>query len=158
MIWEFFKLRVKMLLSTRISRYKLSSKSALRQAEARLESPEQAFQLDPSLDAASSVKVQSRLVNTLHFEKAKQKIFFCKQRIFEHRERAGILLAYLAHLDHRPPVVVSLVDPTGQRITDPDLVVGEFHVFFPTLYSSTTRYTHDELISFLQPVNFPLLS
>lgn len=125
MIWESFKLHVKMLLSTRISRYKLSSKSALRQAEARLDSLEQAFRLNPSVDTVLSVKVQSRLVNTLHFEKAKQKIFFCKKRIFEYGEWAGRLLAYLAHLDHRPPVVVSLVDPTGQQITDPDLVAGE---------------------------------
>ena len=49
--------------------------------------------------------------------------------MFESGERAGRLLAYLAHLDHRPPTVVSLRSSAGVLITDPDAVAEEFRSF-----------------------------
>lgn len=65
------------------------------------------------------VKLQNRLVTQLHIAKARQQVFFCKQRVFEHGEQAGKLLAHLVHLNDKPPVVVSLTAPQGGIITDP---------------------------------------
>lgn len=57
--------------------------------------------------------MQVRLTDQLHLQKAKQGIFFSKQRIYEFGERAGKLLAFMAHLDHKPPVVVSPIKDGG---------------------------------------------
>lgn len=54
---------------------------------------------------------------------------FSKQRIFEQGECPRKLLAYLAHLDSRPPVVITLRSDTAGVITDPALIVREFADF-----------------------------
>lgn len=117
-VWESFKLHVRIILSARINSQKASSKLVLQQAEERLSSLEQVFLAYPSAANASLVSLQSRLPDQVHFEKAKQGIFFSKKCIFEHGEYAGKLLAYMAHLDHRPPVVVTLQSASGTMITD----------------------------------------
>ncbi|PIO29737.1 hypothetical protein AB205_0131390 [Aquarana catesbeiana] len=150
-IWETFKLHAGMILSMRINRHKASSKLLLRQVEEKLHTLERDFQTDPTPANASLVCMQARLTDQLHIEKAKQGIFFTKQRIFEHGERAGKLLAYIAHLDHKPPVVVSLQTASGDVVTDPDLVAGEFGAFYSSLYSSATNYSQEELSSMAVP-------
>lgn len=119
--WEAFKMHARMILSTRINRHKATSKQLISQAEEHLHTLEQ-NQNSPTAANASLVHKQSRLTNQLHFEKAKQGIFFSKQRVYEHGERAGKLRAYMAHLDHKPPVVVSLQTASGVKTTDPEQV------------------------------------
>lgn len=157
-VWDAFKLHARMILSTHINRHKATSKVLLRQSEDHLHMLEQTFQSDPTAANATLVRAQSRLTEQLHVEKAKQGIFFNKQRIFEHGERAGKLLAYMAHLEHKPPVIVSLQSASGTRITDPDLVAEEFRSFYSNLYCSTARYSQQELLAFLQGIDFPTLT
>lgn len=116
------------------------------------------FLTDPSAANASLVRLQSRCTDQLHFEKAKQGIFFSKQRIFEHGEHAGKLLAYIAHLDHRPPVVVQLQAASGAEISAPGLMAEEFRRFYSDLYTSTAQHTQTELSQFLQDIDFPTLT
>lgn len=73
---EALGLHAHMILSARINRHKASSKLVLQQAEEHLSSLEQVFLTDPSTSNASLVHLQPRLTNQLHFEKAKQGIFF----------------------------------------------------------------------------------
>lgn len=141
-----------------VNRHKATSKALLRQAEDHLGTLEQTFQSDPTAANATLMRVQSRLTEQLHYEKAKQGIFFTKQRIFEHGERAGKLLAYMAHLEHKPPVVVSLQSTSGASITDPDLVAEEFKAFYSNLYSSRANYSQEELSAFLLTIDFPMLT
>lgn len=77
---------------------------------------ERSFSENPSPEAASQVKMQARIVNGLHFERAERKIFYTKQKVYECGERVGRILAYLAHLEHKPPTVVTLRDTTGTLI------------------------------------------
>ena len=94
----------------------------------------------------------------LLFERAERKIFYSKQRVYEYGERAGRLLAYLAHLDHRPPTVVSLRSADGVLLTDPDEVVGEFRSFFASLYSSGDAVPRGESAALLADIELPVLS
>lgn len=70
----------------------------------------------------------------------------------------GKLLAYLAHRDSRPPVVVSLVGAQRTPITDPSLVAAEFRSYYANLYSSQVNVTTQETQVFLQNILFPRLS
>lgn len=107
LIWEAFKLHFRSTLSRHINRLKASSKLLLQRASDRLVFVTNEFLSDPTPINASTPKLQTRIVDQLHYEKAKQKHFFSRQRVFEQGERVGKLLAYLAHQDTRPQVVVS---------------------------------------------------
>lgn len=108
----------------------------------------------PALGEAAT----ERVVNNLLFEKAEKNIYYSKQRHYECGERAGHLLAYLAHLDHKPPTVVSLRTIDGELLTDPDAVVHEFCSFFTSLYSSNTNNSTEEITSFLADIELPTLT
>lgn len=97
------------------------------------------------------------MVTQLCTEKAKQSIFFCRQRIYEQGERAGRLLAYLAYMNDMPPVVVSLIDTEGNSITDPFQVASQFLQFYKNLYKSRTTHTQAELQTSLNTIQFPRL-
>lgn len=157
-VWDSFKFHARTVLSKRISRYKISSKWLLHHAEEHMVEMERVFQNNPFTDNAARVKMQARLVNNIHFEKAEQHIFYSKQRMYEHGEWAGQLLSYLAHLDHKPVTVVSLHTAFGQPISDPDLVAGEFRTFFASLYSPTTNHSPEDLTELLSTITFPSLT
>lgn len=108
-----------MILSLHINRHKASSKLVLLQAEEQQRTLAQVFLTDPTAANVSLVRMQTTLIDQLHFEKAKQRIFFSKQHIFEHGERAGKLLAYMAYLDHKLSVVVTLQTALGTRSQTP---------------------------------------
>lgn len=139
MVWEAFKLHVRTILSSRINRLKASSKARLKQVSEQLDIDTREFSLDPTLAKASLLKLQTRVLDQLLFEKANQKLFFSRQRVFEQGERAGKLLAYLARQDVSPPVVVSLTDPQGTKISDPETVTNIFRRYYADLYSSKVR-------------------
>lgn len=90
MIWEAFKLHVRTILSSRINRLKASSKLVIQQASEKLDLITSGFQADPTQDKATELKLQTRLLDQLQFEKAKQKLFFSRQRVFEQGERARV--------------------------------------------------------------------
>lgn len=96
---------------------------------------------------------------TLREQKEKySKFFYTKQKLYEYGERAGCLLAYLAHLEHKPPTVIALRNATGVLTLDPDRVANEFHLFYTSLYSSTTTNSRQEIADFLSNVNLPQLT
>lgn len=140
--WDEFKVQAHRTLSTRINRLKQSSNLIIQLTSDKLQELESIYNSNPTPENLDKVKLQSHMVTQLYIEKAKQRIFFCKQRIYEQGERAGRLLAYLAHLDDRPPVVVSLRDPEGNSITG-------------NLYKSQSTYTQREIQNFLNMIQFP---
>lgn len=107
-VWEAYKLHIRTILSSRINRIKASSNLILDQASDKVDLLTKEFHKDPTQDRAATL--HTHLLDQLHYEKAKKKLFFLKQRVFEQGERAGKLLAYLAHQDTNPPVVVTLTD------------------------------------------------
>lgn len=66
---------------------------------ADLLSAERVFLDDPTQDSANSLKLHTWIVTQLQYEKSKRKLFFHKQKPFEHGERAGKHLAYLVHCE-----------------------------------------------------------
>lgn len=98
--------------------------------------------MDPSQTNASLLKMQTRVVNQIQYAKARQKLFFTKQKHFEQGERAGKLLAYLVHSEDKPPVVITLQAPDGQKISDPPTVSSRFGEFFRDLYIHGTGGIH----------------
>lgn len=116
------------------------------------------FVSESTPDNVSALKFHTRLVDQLHYEKARQKHFFSRQQVFEQGERAGKLLAYLAHQDARPPVVVSLLDPLNKPRTDPPLVAAAFRSYYANFYTSQVTVTTRETRTFLQNIPFPQLS
>lgn len=68
------------------------------------------------------------------------------------------MLAYLAHQEDKPPIVVSLIEPDGTIVTDPPLVANKFLGFYGELYSSQCNYTPEEIQAYLHTIQFPLLS
>lgn len=76
------KLHARMSLSSHINMHKAFSKLVLQQAGEHQKSLEQVFLTDASAASASLVRMQTRLTDQLHFEKAKQWIFFSKQYIW----------------------------------------------------------------------------
>lgn len=122
-------------LISHVKQFKASSAEAQSRAEADLWSAEGAFFRDPSLAAASRLRLLPRVVSQMEYEWAKSKLFSQKQRLFEHGERAGKLLAYLVHCEDRPPVVINLRSETGTLLTNPGEVTERFRSFFySTLY------------------------
>lgn len=112
---------------------------------------------DPTPINVSTLKLQTHIVDQLHYEKAKQKHLFLRQQVFKQGERAGKLLAYLAHQDTRPPVVVSLMDPQKTPM-DPSLVAATFCSYYANLYASQVNVTTQETQAFLQTIPLPQLS
>lgn len=82
-------------------------------SEDTLRDLEEAYNTLPTPDNLNNVKLQTREVSELHLKKAKQRLLFCKTRIYEHWQKAGKMLAYLTHLDEKPLMVVSLNEPDG---------------------------------------------
>lgn len=156
MVWEAFKLHARSILSRRINRLKASSTLLLRQASEKLVSIMNEFALKPTPSNVLTLKLQTRIVDQLHYEKAKQKHFFSRQRVFEQGERAGKLLAYLAHHDARPPVVVSLLDPQNSPITDPASVAETFRSYYADLYTSQVKPLYRRLGPSCSTYFFPI--
>lgn len=86
---------------------------------------------------ANDLKLRSRVVEQMHYEKSRRKLFFYRQKSFKHGERAGKLLAYLVHCEERPPVVISLRSPGNDLVTEPSQVTTMFRDFFTTLYATS---------------------
>lgn len=63
----------------------------------------------------------------------------------------------MAHMDEKPPLVVSLADPDGRKITDPGQVAARFRQFYNNLYKSQCTYTQREIHSYLASIQFPQL-
>lgn len=157
-VWETFKIHARATLITRINKIKANSSDIYERAETEFSRIEHIYQNDPSQANASHLKLQSRIMNQLQYEKARQKLFFAKQKYFEQGERAGKLLAFLARNEDKPPVVIALHSPEGQKITDPPVVSSKFREFFMDLYNSRTQEGPDDMISFLEGVAFPQLT
>lgn len=136
----------------------LSQNQVVRQAEQSLAEAERAFVACPFSETTATLKLQTWVVNSLLFEKADRKIFYSKQRMYECEEHAGRPLAYLAHLDHRPPMVVSLRGVRGAVVAEPDAVAEEFRSFFASLYSSVANSPRGEIADMLADIELPTLS
>lgn len=131
--WDAFKIHASRVLDMKINRLKKSSKMIVQLTAEKLQELEEADHTHPSPENLRRVKLQARTMSQLYLEKARQKVFFCKARVYEHVEKAGKLLAYLAHLDDKPKVVVSLTGPDGRMITDPPRMADTFLDFYSKL-------------------------
>lgn len=147
-----------MILSTWINRSNRFSKRIILKSSDKLQELEEAFNGHPSHENLDRVKLQARDVTRLYTEKARQRLFFCKQKVFENGERSGKLLAYLAHLDNKPPVVVSLLDSDGNIPTDPPKVAAKLKSFYNTLYTSQSLHSAQDIRDYLQTIQFPHLT
>lgn len=154
--WDAFKMHIRSTLITKINRLKRTSEMALTQASAEKLSVERAFIEDPMADRANNLKICSRLVEQMQYEKSKHKMLFHKQKLFEHWEKAGKLLAYLVHCKERPPVVISLCTSGGGLVTEPSQVTAIFRKFFSTLYTTTDDVS--SMYSFLTEIHIPKLT
>lgn len=154
--WNRFKIHARWILSTRINRLKLSSKLIIQLSLDKLQELEITYNTHPTSENLNKVKLQAHTVTQLYTEKAKQHIFFCKQRVYEQGEKAGKLFAYLAHLDNRPPVVVSLTEPDGINVTDPSQVAAKFKQFYSNLYKSQCIYAQRDIQNYLHTIQFPV--
>lgn len=100
-IWDSFKIYIRTTISSLINKIKADSADTFNRAVTELNTTEQEYASNPNLDIANRLKMQSRIVNQIQFSKARQKLFFTKQKLFEHGEKAGKLLAYLVHSEDR---------------------------------------------------------
>lgn len=155
-VWDAFKIHSRSTLIMHIAKLKSTSEVALAQAITNLSSAEKTFTKEPSTSRATNLKLQTRVVEQLHYKKAKRKLFFHKQK-YEHGERAGKLLAYLVHSVDRPPVVISSLSPTGDPMTDPSQVSGKFWEPFETLYTPTVSDDMTLMQSFFDTMQIPQL-
>lgn len=156
-VWDSFKLFARTSLISHINRLKADFAGAFDKAVAELSSTEQEYVTNPYPAKADLLKLQTRVVNQLQFERARQKLFFSWQKLFEHEEKAGKLLPYLVHSEDRPPVVINLHGPGGGQITDPPSVTSMFRDFFAGLYTSTVSTELEPMNLFLESVTFPQL-
>lgn len=85
-------------------------------------------------------------------------MFFTKQGWFEHGEKAGKLLAFLAQTENKPPIVISLHEWGGTTITDPSAVASKFRDFFEELYSLKVPEDTTSMEHFFEGVSLPHLS
>lgn len=106
---------------------------------------------NPSAAGADQLRLQTRVVDQIQYETARRKLFFAKQKLFEHGEKAGKLLAYLVHNEDKPPTI-ALTGPNGNKITDPQAVTNRFR------NSSQEIRSADQLADLLAGINFPKLS
>lgn len=67
-------------------------------------------------------------------------------------------MAYLAHLDASPPVVIALGTDTGGVITDPELITTMFADFFQNVYTSKVDYPPRALCKLIDSLVFPTLT
>lgn len=158
MVWESFKLHVRMILTSQINKHKADSAAALDRALCDLSASEQLYVASPFPAGADLLKLQTKVVDHLHYEAARRILFFAKQKLFEHGEKAGKLLAYLVHMEDRPPTVISLTGPDGDTFTEPQAVANRFRDFFLQLYTSQTTRPGDQLMDLLAGNNFPKLN
>lgn len=129
-----------MLLTACISRFRRNSKFTYTQAKTQLAGIEDEYVSSPTLATLAQLKLQTRAVDQLCQERARYKMLFSKQKVFEHGESPGKLLAYLAHLQTRPPMVITLKSDMMGDITDPALIFQEFEGFFREVYTSKVNY------------------
>lgn len=158
LVWDAFKIHARMTLTMRINKIKCTSAQAIDKVTEDLITAEREYLGDPTIEKANAIKLRSRIVDLMHYEKSKRKIFFHRQKLFEHGERAGKLLAYMIHCMERPPVVVSLHSPDGTLVSEPRCVTSQFRDFFAALY--TTRAPNDTSVmdSFLSDLPLPQLT
>lgn len=157
-VWDTFKLHARMTLTTRINKIKRTSAQAIDKATEDLITAGREYLGDPTIEKANAIKLRSRVVDLMHYEKSKRKLFFHRQKSFEHGERAGKLLAYLVHCEERPPVVISLRSPEGTLVREPSCVTSQFRDFFTTLYATWAPSDTSVMVTFLSDLPLPLLT
>lgn len=147
-----------MTLVARNNRLKRTSEVAMDTATGRLLLAERSFSEDPTPGRADNLKLCSRAIDQLLYEKSKRKLFFHRQKSFEHGERAWKLLAYLVHCEERPPVVISLRSPGNVLVTEPTQVTTLFQDFFIALYATKAPSDSTLMESFLDELPIPELT
>lgn len=147
-----------MLLTECISRFRRNSKLTYTHAIAQLAETETDYVTSSTPATLAQLKLQTRAVDQMCQERARYKMFFRKPKAFEHRERPGKLLAYLAHLDSRPTVLITLKSAMVGNITDPALIVKEFERFFKEVYTSEVNYPIQDLKNLFDALTLPKLN
>lgn len=82
------------------------------------------------------------------------------KRSLKQGECLGKLQAYLAHLDSRPPVVITLHSATAGDITDPtrESLPGNLWISSGEVYTSKVHCPPQDLLTFLEILDLPKLS
>lgn len=99
-----------------------------------------------------------REFHLLRVSAAKKQLFYKSQRIFEHGEKTGRMLAWLSRGQMVSTPVANIRDDTGRLLTDPDEINSRFASYYVDLYSSKAEYVMSELQSYLDTVDFPVLT
>lgn len=79
------------------------------------------------------------------------------QRVFEHGDKNGRLLAWLSRGQSSPTHIAGIQDEGGHLIKCPEGINTRFSQFFQGIYSSRARYSTTDLQVYLGGITFPML-
>lgn len=157
-VWDAYKAYMRGYLTTAINDIKRNTSRALERLEAEERAAELKYIADPS-DELRVVWLRAQsAVKDSHVEAAQRQVFFWRQKVFEHGDKCGRMLAYLSRDMQTPPVITELMTPTGNLVQSPPDVLKCFVDYYRDLYSSHSTTTYLEAKSYLGTIPLPNLT
>ena len=126
--------------------------------ERSIQDLEKKFKASPSKHALKNLEAARSALNQLLTSKAETSILFAKQRLYEHGNKPGRLLARLAKGRNSSNLISSLKDNNGDKAYESKKINNIMKQFYHKLYSTECNTSDDLRKAFLDQTNLPSLT
>lgn len=155
--WDVFKAWVWGKYISRIASLQREEAKALGDLEADAEKREREYVDSPTEVNYYAWQQVLRELSLCRIEQKKKSMLHSAQRVFEHGDKNGQLLVWLAKGQTSSTHIAGVRDEGGHMITSPEGINTEFSQFYQGVYSSRAQYSPSELQEYLGGITFPTL-
>ncbi len=130
-----------------------------RALEAQLLVQEKMYNRSPSADLLKELQAVRSALDCLLTVDAEKKIRYSKQRFYEHGDKPGKFLAYVAKQRAASQYIATIVDSDDNIFHDNKNINNSFRDYYINLYFSEKTGDHlKKMVDFFSEINLPTIS
>ena len=158
LLWETAKAFMRRSIISYTAAHKRDTIRKQLELEQSIQDLENKFKGSPSKHNLKNLEAARSAVNQLLTSKAEASVLFARQRLYEHGNKPGRLLARVARGRNATNLISSLKDSNGDKVHESKKINNIMRQFYCKLYSTECN-TSDELRkSFLDQISLPSLT
>lgn len=158
LLWETGKAFMRGSIISYTAAYKKETIRKQLELEQAIQDSEKKFKQSPSKSNLKNLETVRSALNQLLTSKAEASILFARQRLYEHGNKPGRLLARLAKGRNNTNVISSLKDSKGDKFHESEKINNIMRQFYHKLYSTECNTSEQVRKAFLDQISLPSLT